>query len=413
MAINILIIILFIILVCLIVCNIVLNASIFVYKKYNGGYVGGMQPAEILSIGDTPPILVGMPKMNHIPTKTILSISDTIEDNTIDDNTIADELCAMGPVSIELALARIFTEQDGDISIGNENSDSDSDSDSIHAGIDYSDKILIKVKGDDWMTISIEHTFIELDRLDRCSKYSGTDGLQRIKKLAFLLKKDKIELHDASYIIFIVQLGKNKYEKQIKLYCLFILAYGISWYNKHNFFSINYTEEIRINNGIINLSINNFLQKCSRLVISKIIITEITAFYKRHSSIIRILNLTDENVLNFQILLDEFIQSKEPGKLFEIIQKLFNMLIQYVNLFDVDSQFTIDTKIKDFFTKIHIILQTIDVNDNNSILFLTYLEALLDYIDNYISYLSKDFLYYNNSLEYLTNITRVIMRPHI
>ena len=90
----------------------------------------------------------------------------------------------------------------------------------------------------------INDDYIYIESLNRCDNISGTKILNNIYKLAQQLGNIKyIQLEDESYIL--------KCNKKISLATIKILTTGKSWYNKLEYKSENYENELELNQQII------------------------------------------------------------------------------------------------------------------------------------------------------------------
>lgn len=102
--------------------------------------------------------------------------------------------------------------------------------------------------------LSLDNIFIS--SLQKCSSDSGTNLLERIKKLGEELRVKYINLADVS---FISVNGEHEDKCSFSLAMFNILKNGISWYNKMGFISHNFKNEVKNNETIREYNLETFL----------------------------------------------------------------------------------------------------------------------------------------------------------
>jgi hypothetical protein len=100
-------------------------------------------------------------------------------------------------------------------------------------------------------TLEITEQNFEIDSFSKCNQVETYFLLNQIINFAKELKLKTITLLDKSYIII------DNYT--IDLPMLYILLYGYSWYNKFEFLSLNYENEILINKDLCSYNFNDFI----------------------------------------------------------------------------------------------------------------------------------------------------------
>jgi len=112
----------------------------------------------------------------------------------------------------------------------------------------------------DCIQFKIMNDYIWIKSLNKCGEISGTTLLNNIYKLAQLLPNiQNIQLYDESYIL--------KCNKRISLATIKILTTGQSWYNKLEYKSKNYENELILNKIKINKPYIDFIQEIHILLI--------------------------------------------------------------------------------------------------------------------------------------------------
>lgn len=231
-----------------------------------------------------------------------------------------------------------------------------------------------------------EHIFI--DSLDKCGTHSGTSLLEKIDELVMKMPDIKYtELKD----------GAEIYDDKIRLAFLKILSKGQSWYNSLGYFSSNYENEIKHNDLLRNMPLQELLDSCKKklqesfkkyntkdiLIHRRDIITrEDILRYPYIESLYKELNNNIENYEDFF--------STEIKKIDERIESLKkNIKIKFRG---IDSE----SKTKYFFEKIDSLSKKNPLNDEQ----IEILEELLKVIGNSILYdfNLKKFFTHNNPI---------------
>jgi hypothetical protein len=105
------------------------------------------------------------------------------------------------------------------------------------------------------LNVNYDNT-LYLNLLTKSVIFSGTELIKKIKIIADKLKINDISLIDGSKIYF------EEHDLTINLSVFYILMNGYTWYNKNDFFNIDYDEYIsnmEYNKKIINLPLSKFL----------------------------------------------------------------------------------------------------------------------------------------------------------
>ena len=125
-----------------------------------------------------------------------------------------------------------------------------------------------------------------------CELIYGTYIIENMIKIAKKLNIKYIDLQDETYIKI------NKYQINLSVYS--ILLYGISWFNKYDFLSIDHLKNIKFNEYIRNLTLTQFKYNINQPIWS--VIKYINSYLKKNKYI----KYNDEKVLALIELIDLF-----------------------------------------------------------------------------------------------------------
>jgi hypothetical protein len=229
-----------------------------------------------------------------------------------------------------------------------------------------------------------DHIFI--DSLDKCGTHSGTSLLEKIDELVMKMPDIKYtELKD----------GAEIYGDKIRLAFLKILSKGQSWYNSLGYFSSNYENEIKHNDLLRNMPLQELLDSCKK---------KLQESFKKYNTIEALENrrviITREDIIRYRYIeslykeLTKNINNYEEFFSTEIIkidERIESLKKNIKNKFPgIESE----SITKDFFEKIDSFSKTNQLNNEQ----IEILEELLKVIGNLILYdfnLKKDFNHNN------------------
>jgi hypothetical protein len=109
---------------------------------------------------------------------------------------------------------------------------------------------------DDCLEINISDTEIKVMNLNKCNGHSGKNLLMRLETFAKKMRIRKISLSDASRIETYTNCSNRR---GVDLHFLKIITKGESWYNSLGYVSINFENEKKHNETVVNNAFNNFI----------------------------------------------------------------------------------------------------------------------------------------------------------
>jgi hypothetical protein len=229
---------------------------------------------------------------------------------------------------------------------------------------------------------------IDIAFLDKSKNISGTNLLLFVDALARALRSNTIELEDDSAIDLKIQLFGDIIELPFSLYCFSILVYGISWYNRIEYYNIDdnkFQFERTINRTWIDkqyiqfsidmcdnfkdtfVMIQNIFLKLPQIstideelltILDRIVNGRLRYILENYFNLASVINQCSNNLFDR----DLFLLNRENDyyDIQLIITSIFENFLFVISLFDSLINFT--TPINTVFKSAHIILKTYNAN---------------------------------------------------